>query len=60
MTGASRSPEEVEEHIEARIGMQVLNGPEKPEAIANAVLFLVSSFIAGQPLYVDGGRTDRI
>jgi NAD(P)-dependent dehydrogenase (short-subunit alcohol dehydrogenase family) len=63
MTGASRSPKEVEEHIEARKGMQVLNRPGKPEDIANAVLFLVSdeaSFIAGQTLYVDGGRTDRI
>jgi 3-oxoacyl-[acyl-carrier protein] reductase len=43
--------------------MAVLNRTGKPEDIANAVLFLVSSeasFIAGQTLYVDGGRTDRI
>jgi 3-oxoacyl-[acyl-carrier protein] reductase len=63
ITGASRSPKEVEEHIEARKKMAVLNRPGKPEDIANAVLFLVSdeaSFISGQTLYVDGGRTDRI
>jgi 3-oxoacyl-[acyl-carrier protein] reductase len=63
MTGASRSPKEVEEHVEARKKMAVLNRPGKPEDVANAVLFLVSdeaSFITGQTLYVDGGRTDRM
>lgn len=63
MTGASRSPKEVEEHIEARKKMAALNRPGKPEDIANAVLFLVSdeaSFITGQTLYVDGGRGDRM
>jgi len=63
MTGSSRSPREVEEHIEARKKMAALNRPGKPEDIANAVLFLVSdeaSFITGQTLYVDGGRSDRM
>ena len=63
MTATSRSPKEVEEHIEARKKMAVLNRPGKPEDIANAVLFLVSdeaSFITGHTLYVDGGRTDRM
>jgi len=63
MTGASRSPKEVEEHIEARKKAAALNRPGKPEDIASAVLFLVSdeaSFITGQTLYVDGGRTDRM
>ncbi len=63
MTGTSRSPKEVEEHIEARKKMAVLNRPGKPEDIANAVLFFVSdeaSFVSGQTLYVDGGRTDRM
>jgi NAD(P)-dependent dehydrogenase (short-subunit alcohol dehydrogenase family) len=63
MTGTSRSPKEVEEHIEARKKSAVLNRPGKPEDIANAVLFFVSdeaSFISGQTLYVDGGRTDRM
>jgi NAD(P)-dependent dehydrogenase (short-subunit alcohol dehydrogenase family) len=63
MTGTSRSPKEVEEHIEARKKLAVLNRTGKPEDIANTVLFLVSdeaSFIIGQTLYVDGGRTDRM
>ena len=43
--------------------MAVLGRTGKPEDIANAVLFFVSdesSFITGQTLYVDGGRTDRM
>ena len=63
MTGSSRSPKEVEEHIEARKQMAVLNRSGKSDDIASAVLFLVSeeaSFITGQTLYVDGGRTDRM
>ncbi|MCC7080821.1 MAG: 3-oxoacyl-ACP reductase FabG [Burkholderiales bacterium] len=63
MTGASRSPDEIEEHIAVRRDLAVLKRTGKPEDIANAVLFLVSdeaSFITGQTLYVDGGRTDRM
>lgn len=63
LTGTTRSPKEVEEHIAARAGMAVLGRTGTPEDIANAVLFFVSdesSFITGQTLYVDGGRTDRM
>lgn len=63
MTGASRSQEEVEEHIAFRKELAVLKRTGRPEDIANAVLFLVSdeaSFISGQTLNVDGGRTDRM
>jgi NAD(P)-dependent dehydrogenase (short-subunit alcohol dehydrogenase family) len=63
MTGSSRNPKEVEEHIAFRKELAVLKRTGKPEDIANAVLFLVSdeaSFISGQTLHVDGGRTDRI
>lgn len=63
MTATTRSPEEVKEHIAARSSMAVLGRPGTPEDIANAVLFFVSdeaSFVTGQTLYVDGGRTDRM
>lgn len=63
MTGTTRSPQEVKEHIAARAGMAVLGRAGTPEDIANAVLFFVSdesSFVTGQTLYVDGGRTDRM
>lgn len=63
MTGTTRSPEEVEEHIRVRAASAVLGRPGKPEDIANAVLFFASeesSFVCGQTLYVDGGRTDRM
>jgi NAD(P)-dependent dehydrogenase (short-subunit alcohol dehydrogenase family) len=63
ITGASRSPEEVKEHIAARAGMAALGRTGTPEDIANVVLFFVSedsSFVTGQTLFVDGGRTDRM
>jgi len=63
MTGTTRSPKEVEEHIAVRSASAVLGRCGTPEDIANAVLFFVSdeaSFISGQTLYVDGGRTDRM
>lgn len=63
ITGASRSPEEVKEHIAARAGMAALGRAGTPEDIANVVLFFVSddaSFVTGQTLCVDGGRGDRM
>lgn len=63
MTATTRSPKEVEEHIAARSASAVLGRCGTPEDIANAVLFFVSdeaSFVSGQTLYVDGGRTDRM
>lgn len=63
ITSKSRPAEEVEAHLEARRRMAVLNRIGTPEDIANVALFLVSdeaSFITGQTLYVDGGRTDRM
>jgi len=63
MTGTTRSPEEIKEHIAVRSAMAVLGRPGRPADVANAVLFLASdesSFITGQTIYVDGGRTDRM
>ena len=63
LTYTTRNAQEVEEHIEVRKRSAVLNRVGKPEDIANGVLFLVSdesSFISGQLLCVDGGRTDRM
>lgn len=62
-THTLRTPEEAAKHIEARKKSTVLGRTGRPEDIANAVLFLVSdesSFISGQLLCVDGGRTDRM
>ena len=63
LTSATRTPEEVREHVEVRKRMTVLNRSGQPGELANAVLFLASdesSFIAGHTLFVDGGRTDRM
>jgi len=63
LTGATRSPEEVEEHLEARKRMNVMNRLGTLEELANAILFLASdesSFVCGHTLFVDGGRTDRM
>ena len=63
LTGATRTPEEVAEHIAYRTKTVVLNRLGTLEELANAVLFLASdeaSYITGHTLYVDGGRTDRM
>lgn len=63
MTYTTRSAKVAEEHLEMRRKSVVLDRAGKPEDVANAVLFLVSdeaSFISGQLLCVDGGRTDRM
>lgn len=63
LTHTTRSPQQVEEHIAARSSAAVLGRPGNPVELANVVLFLASdeaSFIAGQTIYVDGGRTDRM
>ena len=63
LTGATRTPDEVAEHIRVRTNMAVLSRPGKLEELAAAVLFLASdeaSFITGHTIPVDGGRTDRM
>jgi len=63
LTSATRSPEEVEEHIRVRAQSAVLNRVGRIEELASVVTFLASddaSFLTGQTLCVDGGRTDRM
>jgi 3-oxoacyl-[acyl-carrier protein] reductase len=61
MTVAGRSPSEVKERSLYFEEHTMLRREGEPEDIANAALFLASdaaSFITGQILSVDGGRTD--
>jgi NAD(P)-dependent dehydrogenase (short-subunit alcohol dehydrogenase family) len=61
LTYERRGKEEVDKLIEERKGVSVLGRVGKPEDIANMVLFLASedsSYISGQVIRVDGGRTD--
>lgn len=63
ITSSTRSPEEVAEHLAFRTKTVVLNRLGRLEELANAVLFLASdeaSYITGQTIQVDGGRTDRM
>ena len=63
LTAATRTPEEVAEHIAFRTKTVVLDRMGELEELASAVLFLASdeaSYITGHTLPVDGGRTDRM
>ena len=58
---ATRTPEEVEKHMEERKARSVLGRVGQPEDTANMALFLASdesNFVTGQVMRVDGGRTD--
>jgi NAD(P)-dependent dehydrogenase (short-subunit alcohol dehydrogenase family) len=63
LTGATRSPEQVADHIKVRTEMAVLKRPGQVKDLAGVVSFLCSedsSFITGENICVDGGRTDRM
>lgn len=63
LLSTTRTPEQIDELIELRKKSVVLNRNGRPEELAEAVLFFASdqsSFITGQTLSVDGGRTDKM
>lgn len=63
MTSSTRTPEQVREHIEARLKMNVLGRLGEPWELAEVAAFLCSDaagFINGHTIQHDGGRTDRM
>ena len=59
----ARQKEESDKHLEAARKISVLGRVGKPEDIANLALFLASedsSFMTGQVIRMDGGRSDLI
>ena len=63
LTYERRSEEEADKLIEQRKTVAVLGRVGKPEDVANLVLFLVSedsSYMSGQIIRIDGGRTDLL
>jgi 3-oxoacyl-[acyl-carrier protein] reductase len=63
LTGATRSPEQVADHIKVRTEMAALKRPGNTKDLAGVVSFLCSedsSFVTGETIKVDGGRSDRM
>jgi 3-oxoacyl-[acyl-carrier protein] reductase len=63
MAGTGKTKEEFEQFLEDRKKGTVLRRVGEPENIARTALFLASedsSFISGQTIPVDGGRTNRM
>jgi len=61
--GGGRTREEVQAYLEGRKSATVLGRLGEPKDIAKVALFLASedsSFISGQTIPVDGGRTNRM
>ena len=63
ISSSSRTPEQVQEHLEYRKKTVVLGRIGTLEEVVSAILFFASddsSYVTGQTLCVDGGRSDRI
>ena len=63
LVSSTRTPQEMVEHIRFRTESAVLKRPGRLEELAAAVLFFASddaSFVTGETMCVDGGRTDRM
>lgn len=63
LSATTRTPEEVEAHLEHRKKTVVLGRIGTLEELANCVLFFASdesSYVTGHTLFVDGGRFDRM
>jgi NAD(P)-dependent dehydrogenase (short-subunit alcohol dehydrogenase family) len=63
ISSSSRTPEQVAEHLEYRKKTTVLGRIGTLDELINAILFFASdesSYVTGQTLNVDGGRSDRL
>ena len=63
ISASSRTPEQVQEHLDYRKKTVVLGRIGTLEELTAAILFFASddsSYVTGQTLNVDGGRSDRI
>ncbi|HCZ00119.1 MAG: 3-oxoacyl-ACP reductase [Rhodobacterales bacterium RIFCSPHIGHO2_02_FULL_62_130] len=63
ISASSRTPEQVQEHLEHRKKTVVLGRIGTLEELADTILFFASdesSYVTGHTLHVDGGRSDRM
>ena len=63
ISASSRTPEQVQEHLDYRKKTVVLGRIGTLEELTSAILFFASddsSYVTGQNLSVDGGRSDRM
>jgi NAD(P)-dependent dehydrogenase (short-subunit alcohol dehydrogenase family) len=63
ISASSRTPEEVEEHLEYRRQHLLLRRVGTLQELVSVILFFASdesSYVTGQTLSVDGGRSDRM